>query len=78
MKPCPKCGNELCEEKAINLRNGAERLHWHCLNCDYDTMGMYEEKTVFEDEIDKFMRENNIDPVWRKRIELDRALGGKR
>ncbi len=39
---CPQCGNEMREEKAVNLRNGAERVHWHCPNCDYDTSGMYE------------------------------------
>ena len=39
---CPKCGSQMCEEKAINLRTGAERMHWHCPTCNYDTLAMYE------------------------------------
>ena len=37
-RPCPECGGVMREERAINLRNGAERLHWHCPACDYDTL----------------------------------------
>jgi len=43
---CPECGGEMTNEKAINLRNGAEIVHKHCHSCGYDTDMRWNEKRV--------------------------------